>query len=984
MSAKATVDSIAASENAGQISQATKDTIKGILACLAAGKKTVTYGDLSKIIQDACGRFIHPFNGFNAHLEKILNLCAQCNLPCLSALIVTQNQVPGPGFLVYYRQRHPDDTRSDEQILEQEQQACQNNADWSTLLKLCNISPDELWRLDKKEKLPLSVIFKASALAYLLDHYERKLEHYRPEELYKWEALAHFQTHWNLDAADFPAMLREALSKTNNLLVSSYYYAKGMLEIIADHNPEGVRASFKMLLDNNLALDQRMRQFAADMDTYLVSLNAERAKHGEEAADNHYQDVHAMSVYLALAQNDTHYIYKTRPYESFAAQIGAQVPKGKYEKVMAFEDLSNAVLEYLLAHRKSLVEKSDALLPENLRAADASHHMLAQDVIYVIVKDHVKHWSFSPGEQAKFWQDCKDEGIMGIGWEALGDLSRFKTKSQVKEALISAYDASNPKNDTESIWCFINSIKPGDVVWARRGSKHVLGYGVVESDYRYEEGRKPYASVRDVRWFDVEEFDVEKTFPQKAISELTENTAVTISELNSQAQPQTNSGNAKQQTENEGQSPTAQSQQSYWWLNASPKIWSYSDFEPGEEQTYTIYTEHGTPRRILSNFKAAKQGDLIVGYEATPTKKILALCEVSRDSDDKYLYFRKVKDFAEPVPYSVIKEDDVLSQSQFMRNPNGSLFALSSEEFKRIIDLTSDSAPITSAHQAKPYSDEQFLDDVYVSEADLASMKRLLLRKKNLILQGAPGTGKTYCAKRLAWAFMGEQADNRICFVQFHQNSSYDDMMAGYRPAEDGGFQAIPGEFLRFCDKAAQDPDQRPWFFIIDEINRANVSKVFGEMLMLIEAGHRDESIKLSLLGRSVKVPSNLYIIGMMNTADRGLALIDYALRRRFAFFEMPPAFNNPQFSAYLSSTSNPALQALAQAVDHLNREIADDPSFGSGFRIGHSYFCLGEHVSNEDVADIIDFELEPLIREYWFDAPDTAENKIADLRAVL
>ena len=104
----------------------------------------------------------------------------------------------------------------------------------------------------------------------------------------------------------------------------------------------------------------------------------------------------------------------------------------------------------------------------------------------------------------------------------------------------------------------------------------------------------------------------------------------------------------------------------------------------------------------------------------------------------------------------------------------------------------------------------------------------------------------------------------------------------------------------------------------------------------------------------------------------------------RFAFFEMPPAFNNPQFSEYLSSTSNPALQALAQAVDHLNREIADDPSFGSGFRIGHSYFCLGKHVSNEDVADIIDFELEPLIREYWFDAPDTAENKIADLKAVL
>ena len=265
------------------------------------------------------------------------------------------------------------------------------------------------------------------------------------------------------------------------------------------------------------------------------------------------------------------------------------------------------------------------------------------------------------------------------------------------------------------------------------------------------------------------------------------------------------------------------------------------------------------------------------------------------------------------------------------------------------------------------YSDEDFLNDVFIDSDDLTNMKALLKRKKNLILQGAPGTGKTYAAKRLAYAAMGEKDESRIEIVQFHQNTSYDDIVIGYRPDGKGGFEILDGVFTRFCKRATSDSG-KPYFFIIDEINRANISKVFGELLMLIEADHRGDSITLPVGNMCMNVPENVYIIGMMNTADRGLALIDYALRRRFAFFEMKPALEHPGFVSRINESNNEKLSAVVKQIVAINKEIAADPALGSGFCIGHSYFCLQGSVSDEDVEGIVRYEIEPLIAEYWFD----------------
>ena len=203
----------------------------------------------------------------------------------------------------------------------------------------------------------------------------------------------------------------------------------------------------------------------------------------------------------------------------------------------------------------------------------------------------------------------------------------------------------------------------------------------------------------------------------------------------------------------------------------------------------------------------------------------------------------------------------------------------------------------------EPYTKAAFLSEVYMTEEKYHILVSLLRRKKNLILQGAPGVGKTFAAKRLAYSIMGEKDDTRIAFVQFHQSYSYEDFILGYKPQGEG-FALTEGVFYRFCIKAQKHPD-KDYFFIIDEINRGNMSKIFGELLMLIEKDYRGSETVLAYGATPFSVPENLYLIGMMNTADRSLAMIDYALRRRFSFFEMEPSFDARGFQAYQESLHN-------------------------------------------------------------------------------
>jgi 5-methylcytosine-specific restriction endonuclease McrBC GTP-binding regulatory subunit McrB len=262
-------------------------------------------------------------------------------------------------------------------------------------------------------------------------------------------------------------------------------------------------------------------------------------------------------------------------------------------------------------------------------------------------------------------------------------------------------------------------------------------------------------------------------------------------------------------------------------------------------------------------------------------------------------------------------------------------------------------------------------------------------RKKNIILQGPPGVGKTFVSKRLGYLLMGEKDGTRIEYIQFHQSYSYEDFVQGWRPQSSGGFNLKNGSFYDFCERARSDLG-RPYVFIIDEINRGNLSKIFGELLMLIESDKRGlaNAIKLTYSETDAdrfSVPENVFLIGLMNTADRSLALVDYALRRRFAFFNLSPQFDSDKFESIIINAggSSSIVETIRIKINRLNQVISSQKrDLGPGFEIGHSYFCPTEPIASSSTwyESVIKSEIKPLIQEYWFDDPEKVDELVSDL----
>lgn len=291
-----------------------------------------------------------------------------------------------------------------------------------------------------------------------------------------------------------------------------------------------------------------------------------------------------------------------------------------------------------------------------------------------------------------------------------------------------------------------------------------------------------------------------------------------------------------------------------------------------------------------------------------------------------------------------------------------------------------------------PFTVDDALEKLFLTREQFTGVLDTLARKKNLILEGAPGVGKTFVARRIAWALLKEKENARVEMVQFHQSYAYEDFVQGWRPTEQGGFELRNGTFHRFCRRAAARP-QHDYVFIIDEINRGNLSKIFGELMMLIEHDKRGEDYAVQLTYSKADderffVPPNVYLLGMMNTADRSLALVDYALRRRFAFVRLRPAFTSDAFAEYMTKVgvSEEVLDRIVSRMTELNREIARDAAnLGPGFEIGHSFFVPGEDEEEADAAwfeRVIRQEIEPLLQEYWLGDPARVERRVAELLA--
>lgn len=275
-------------------------------------------------------------------------------------------------------------------------------------------------------------------------------------------------------------------------------------------------------------------------------------------------------------------------------------------------------------------------------------------------------------------------------------------------------------------------------------------------------------------------------------------------------------------------------------------------------------------------------------------------------------------------------------------------------------------------------------DGCFLEESKLSEILSRLEEKQNLILQGPPGTGKTWLAKRLAYALIGRQDTDKVRSVQFHPNMSYEDFVRGYRPSGDGKLELVDGPFIEMIDAAREDQSSRH-VIVIEEINRGNPAQIFGEMLTLLEADKRNEDEALELTyrksdGERVHIPENLYVIGTMNMADRSLAMVDFALRRRFAFVNMEPALNE-RWSGWVHENyevDRDALSQIKSKLDSLNQAIADDPNLGPQFRIGHSFVTPNDKIDNPNdwFRQVVQTEIGPLLDEYWYDDRQKAQEE--------
>ena len=757
------------------------------------------------------------------------------------------------------------------------------------------------------------------------------------EEKYKWEAVKWFQDNWDVNAPDFAEMLNRSLDKTYNLLASANNFPKGMIVGFAKSAPEEVRAMFLSLYDESKDVYERINAFKMQSTVLLE-------KYGNGAAQ-HYQYENAISTYLWLRFPDKYYIYKFGEVKTVASELESdyRFKKGAYaDNIRNFLKLYDEI-SVALKEDTELVNLFQSQLTDTCYP-DPQLKTLTIDVGFYISRYYSQkeasaaattEWygsDYDPGLSVDDWLKLlKDEAVFTTG--ALEIMKRMKDYGGVASCTQLAVKYGETKN-------FYNS---GSVALARR----VCDSTGITPNAR-EDGSIQWWTIlytgRDAGK------DEDGSFIWKLRDELSaalDKVDLSSIELYVAAAP-------------------GEQDHGYWWLNANPKIWSFSDIAVGEVQAYTLYNENGNKRRIFQNFLDAKAGDMIIGYESNPVKQIVAIGRVSAEQDGEKLFFEKVEGLTSPIDYATLRGCPDLERMEYFQNPQGSLFKLTRGEFDFIFDLIREENPAAQEASIDAYTKSDFLDEVYMTEKRYENLVAVLRNKKNIILQGAPGVGKTFAAKRLAWSMMGEKDDSRIEFVQFHQNYSYEDFMMGYKPVEDG-FELKYGIFYRFCQRAANQPDKE-FFFIIDEINRGNMSKIFGELLMLIEKDYRGTKATLAYNGLSFSVPKNLYIIGMMNTADRSLAMIDYALRRRFSFFEVEPGFDSEGFIHYQNGLNNETLNELINKVKDLNREITLDKSLGKGFCIGHSYFCGRDVCTEEWLHSIVDYDILPMLSEYWFD----------------
>ncbi|MBO5084933.1 MAG: AAA family ATPase [Bacteroidaceae bacterium] len=788
-------------------------------------------------------------------------------------------------------------------------------------------------------------------LQKLVEEYKADFKENIPLELYKWEAAKHFQDNWNIDAEDFPAMLSRSLSKTANLLASMSNFPRKMIEKYATLYTEEIKELFSILFDESLDLKERI-------DTFIAGIEQVHKKWDVKGGRNHYQTFNVVSTYLWLRYPNKYYIYKPSVAKILFDKLGIEIKLTplKANAVIKTYELYDSISNHLLEDQelKAMFEEviTPSCYPDSLMrtaTVDLGYYLKKKKATTVTSSKATekKYWMYAPGENASKWERCLKQNIICIGWDSLGDLSEINSLEGCKDELKDRYNNpdSSFMNDGLAVWEFSHVMQPGDVVYAKQGLSCIIGRGIVKSDYIYDSSQENYRHTRKIEWTHIGKWEL-GNIVQKTLTDITK-----YPDYVKKIEAMIVEG--KTEEAKEGMYNDKYAAYIKLLLNNSNLILNGA---PGTGKTY------------LAKQVAAQmiyEGNVPEGFEEDT--KFVEQCG--------FVQFHPSYDYTDFVEGLRPKNDN--GNIGFERK-DGTFKEFCAIALQNLLDSKKTVQTLQNELSVRDllegFIEESMENETMFETSGTKNAFYIIDNKEKSIIVRIPANEKT-SEVSLPKSDLTTLLENKVDIKGGGDIQTY--FGRKYRTQPDSYIYVLYNALTKKAvpltkTKSVVPVPEKKFVFIIDEINRGEISKIFGELFFSIDPGYRGKKGKVQTQYQNLiteddpfkdgfYIPENVYIIGTMNDIDRSVECMDFAMRRRFTFKEITAE----------ESALNMELGAEAtERMMSLNNAISEIEGFNSSFHIGAAYFK-----GVDDFDALWELKLAGLLKEYLRGMPDAEES---------